>query len=154
LPRDLGDSERSADLVGGLAACKNSGNVGERAVDDEPGFLDSEPRRGGRIDSLRHGVARRSLAGDAEHAETLLIAKSVLHRPHLRCSLQLDDAVTAPDSEPQLLARTGTDDPLHVRKTVDPAAVDRCDDVSDLETGGRGRTARLDLVNPRRGAWL
>src|SRR6185437_15689748 len=113
-----------------------------------------EPQGGGGIDAFRQGVTGRGLAGNAENSETLLITKGILHRPQLRGPLQLDDAIAALDRELHRFARVRANDALHVGKAVDLAAVDGSDDVTDLETRGRRRAARFDLVNARRSARL
>ena len=88
LPRDLGDSQRTADLVGGFAPGKDAADIEQRPVNHEPGFLDAEPQRGSGVDALGRHIAGRGLAGDAEHAELMGIAEGVFHLPQLRGAVQ------------------------------------------------------------------
>ena len=71
LTRDLGDPQRSADLIGGLAAGEDAADIGERAIHHEPGFLDAKPKRGGRVDTFGGGVARGGCPGDSEYAQPM-----------------------------------------------------------------------------------
>ena len=86
LPGNLRDPDRAAELVGGFAADEHAADIGERAVDDEPGFLDAQPDRLRRRDRLVFHVARRHRAADAEDADALDVAEIVLDLLERRAS--------------------------------------------------------------------
>ena len=87
----------TADLVGRFPAGEDAADIGERAVDHEPGLLDAEPQRGRRIDALGQGLAGRGRAGDAQNALRWLLPKVSLTSRMLRRRLQLKDRIAALD---------------------------------------------------------
>src|SRR5947209_18331646 len=78
LPRNLGDPDGPAELIGGFAADNNAADIAERAVDDEPSFLPAKPNRLGRRNRLVLYVPWRHGARNAEDADTTDIAETVL----------------------------------------------------------------------------
>ncbi len=55
--------ERTADLVGCFAPGKDTADIRQRAINNEPGLLDAEPESGGGIHALGGHVTGRSLCG-------------------------------------------------------------------------------------------
>ena len=58
------------------------------------------------------------------------------------------------DLDLERLSGVDRDDPLHLRETVDPCAVDRHHGIARLEAGLRRGAARRDAVDPRGGDLL
>src|SRR5262249_19854522 len=129
-------------------------DIGKRAFNHEPGFLDSQPEGSSRVDALGQGVARSGLPSDSKDAQALGIAESILHFPQLRGPGELNRAIAALDGECQLFAGLSADNTLHGSEAFDLGAVDADDDITDLEPGRGGRAVRLDLVNTGAGAGL
>src|SRR6266852_4565302 len=135
LPRDLGDSNRSAELIGGLAADEHPADIGERPRDHEPGSLHAEGDRLPRSDRLEMLLVRNRGAGDAEQALPDHVAETVLDLLERGGRLERDPGTTAVDLEHQGLTRAGADDLLHVGEAFDRAPVDRQNHVAGLESG-------------------
>ena len=86
LAGDLGDADRPAELIGGFTPGKDPADVGQGAVDHEPGLLRAHDDGRQRPDLLRLDVAGRHGAADAEHAEPVHIAEIVLDLLELAAS--------------------------------------------------------------------
>src|SRR5215470_11100719 len=154
LPRDLRDSNRSAELIGGLAADEHPADIGECPRDHEPCSLHAEADRLRRADRLEMLLVRNRGAGDAEQALPDHVAETVLDLLESGGRLEGDPGSAAVDLEHQRLPRAGAYDLLHVGEAFDRAAVDRQDQVAGLEPGGSGGAPRLHGVDPRRRARL
>ncbi len=149
LAGDLGDPNRPADLIGVLSAGEDSANIGDGAIDDEPGFLHAQPNSGCRIHRLGDGIARPGRPGDSEHADPMDVAEAVLDLTQLRRSIQLDHRFAPLHREDHRRSRPGAHDSLHVGKALDRAAVDGGHDVAGLEPGGRCGAVLLHGIDTR-----
>src|SRR5690242_2330138 len=82
------------------------------------------------------------------------VAESVLGFLEGGHGLESDAAGATIDLKHQRFAGAGADDLLHVREAVDRSPIDRNNHVARPEAGRLGGAARLDGVDPRRGAGL
>src|SRR4029077_5282406 len=119
LPRYLGDPNRSAELIGRLAADEPSADIGECPRDHEPGSLHAEGDRLRRSDRLEMLLVRNRGAGDAEQALPDHVAETVLDLLERGGPLEGDPGTDAVDLEHQRLPRAGADDLLHVGEAFD-----------------------------------
>src|SRR5262249_49747626 len=114
LSRDLGDSDRSAELIGRLPADEYPAAIGERPRAHEPSSFHAEGDRLARPDRLEMLLVRDRGTGDAEQALPDDIAEAVLDLLKRGGRLERDPGAPTIDHEYQGLARTGADDLLHV----------------------------------------
>src|SRR5271167_548793 len=119
LPRDLGDSNRSTELIGGFAADDDAADIAQRPVDHEPCFLSAEPDRLSRGNRLEFDVAGRHRAADAENPNAADIAETVLDLLEHggRFWFELRARAGHPDGENA--AGAVAHDALHIGKIVD-----------------------------------
>src|SRR6185369_91853 len=144
-----GDTDRTAELVGGFPAGDDATEVGQGAVDHEPGLLRPGNHGLERAHLLRLDIARRHRAADTEHADTVNVAEIVLELLELRYRLEGDGGAAPVDGDRQRFAGADADDALHVGETSDRLAVDRHDEVARLEAGDLCGAVRLDGVDAR-----
>src|SRR6185503_17991223 len=102
LAGDLGDANGPSELVGRFTPDDHAAQIGECALDHEPGLFRAELDGGERID--RDGRLRQ--ARNAEQATTMHVAEMILLLGQLGRRAQLDDLPATIDLEFQLLIRS------------------------------------------------
>src|SRR3954467_11535721 len=111
LAGNLRDPDWPSELVGASPARKQAADIGERPVDDEPGFLGAKPDGPDRIDLLGLDVTRSHRTAYAQNRLTGVIAKAVLALLERGGGGQGDRRAATIDLELQRTARIGADDP-------------------------------------------
>src|SRR5215469_6489168 len=124
LSRNLGDSNRSAELIGGFAADDDAADIAQRPVDHEPCFLSAEPNGLSRGNWLVIDVARCHRAANAENADAADIAETVLDFLERRGCFEHELPALAVDLDRERAAGTVAHDALHIGEIVDRLTID------------------------------
>src|SRR5262249_46570468 len=131
----LGDADRTAELVGGLAAGDDAADVTKRALDHRPRLLYRHHHRLRWRHRMHLEVLGRHGAADAEDADPLHVAEIVLALLERRLRLENKPLAAAIDRDGERFARVRPDNPLHFAEILNRTAIDGDDHVAGLEAG-------------------